>query len=169
MAEPLNIQPTRLGDRLEKMDADIKKWGLITKDRLIRSIFKAGLDAQIKLRRATSSRIVFRKNKDGKFQAQRQQPLARSLHVKLKKKDMELDQIGVSFAQHGIFVERGVGKYRPIGSAAAARAADPWLSSVLDARLNILADLLSENYADIVAEEIKINIPGILKTNIKIA
>lgn len=75
-------------------------------------------------------------------------------------------RINLSFAKQGIYLEHGVGKGRPVGSSKAKPK--PWLAPVLDPALDKLADLIANNYADIVQGEIKFLIPGILDRRLRI-
>jgi len=95
-------------------------------------------------------------------------PLTRSVSYKLNKVRGDLDRLGFSFPRHGIFIERGVGKGRPVNSAAAKAAARPWLAPVLKPAIEDLADSLSEFYSREIADELRFLIPGIIDERIKL-
>lgn len=140
MTDEFNPSP-RLGDRLESLEQSARNFGTETKEQLLRRLAGMGL--------------------------QEKAQLYRSLRSKLNFKQGDLEGIAWSFARHGIFVEHGVGKHRPKGSSFANKYARPWLRPVLTDAVEQLADLLAEEYADIVAGEIVIRIPGVIDTTIK--
>jgi len=75
-------------------------------------------------------------------------------------------RINFRFPKQGIWLEHGVGRDRPVRSAAARPK--PWLKPILDPAIETLADLIASNYADIAAGEIKFFIPGIIDRRIQI-
>lgn len=153
---------SRLIDRLEDLDNEVKGWALDTKGQLRLKLRTLGVSNKIKLAK-TVTRIKIRKNKFVKSDF-----LFGSVGYALRKKDQEIEAIAFRFARHGIFLEHGVGKNRPVGSGKAENAKKPWLSPVLTPAVEALADRIAEKYADIAADEVRINIPGILTTNVKI-
>lgn len=144
MTDPFNPSP-RLGDRLEELENKLRDFGKITRQELLFKLAAFGL----------------------KDRAEISESLYSSVRNLLRKRNGDIEGVGWSFARHGIFFERGVGKGRPVGSAAAAKAANPWLYPTLDSSINKLADLLAEEYADIVAAELVIRIPGVIDTTIR--
>ena len=134
----------RLGDRLEQMDQEIRAWGRLTRKALLFRLHSLGLQDRVALQ--------------GELQ------LRKSLRSKIRKKNGDIERISFAFARHGIFLERGVGKGRPVGSAQATKAAKPWLKPTLDPAIETLADLLENEYADIAAAELRLFIPGIIDT-----
>jgi hypothetical protein len=92
--------------------------------------------------------------------------LVKSIRSTLKKRDGEIEKVAFQFARHGIFLEHGVGKGRPVRSAKALAYRRPWLSKILPDAVEDLAELLSEEYADIFAAELRFLIPGIIDTKI---
>ena len=147
----------RLADKLEAMDAEILGWAKLTRTKLMLSLISIGVADKIKLAK-TVSRI--RSKKGGGFQ--KEEFLTKSLSKYLRKKNGDIEAVGFSFAQHGIFIERGVGRGRPVGSTRAAAQKRPWIDNTLPAEVDALANLLEEKYADIAAAELKIVIPGII-------
>jgi len=87
---------------------------------------------------------------------------------RLRKKEGELENVAFSFARHGIFLEHGVGRGRKKGSASASKHKQPWLEPLLPSRIEALASILAEKYADIAAEELRIIIPGVFESKVKI-
>lgn len=83
-----------------------------------------------------------------------------------KEKFGPVTSVKFRFRKHGIYLEHGVGRGRPVRSAAAKPK--PWLKPVLDPAIDTLAELVASNYADIAAGSIKLFIPGILDRRVKI-
>lgn len=93
--------------------------------------------------------------------------LVDSVNYHTKKHDGEIERVSIRFAQHGIYLEHGVGRGRPAGSAAAAASAKPWLAPVLPQAVQNLADRLAEGYADVVSAEAALRVPGIIDVKIR--
>lgn len=66
------------------------------------------------------------------------------------------DRIGFKLKRYGIFRAKGVGRGRPIGSAAANQFAKPWFNPVIDEHLPELADELSQAAADLTLKTINL-------------
>lgn len=77
-----------------------------------------------------------------------------SLGTKLGKKDGEIDYITYKFNRYLVFVHKGVGKGRPIGSAKVKPK--PWLTPVIDQELPALADIVAKIKGDAVVKAIDI-------------
>lgn len=146
----------RLGDRLEQMENDLRDFGKQTRRDLLRQL--ASLD--LKDRSEIFSRITYRTR--GGTRVQREPPLQKSITSKLRKRDGSVEALAWGFVRHGIFLEHGVGKGRPVRSPQANRAARPWLRPVLEPAVEELADLLENLYADIISAEVRIRIPGVI-------
>ena len=142
-----NEQEKRLADRLEEVDKEVRAWARVTRNDLRTRLMT--LDLQERARIAGEPGLIKR------------------LGYSLRRKDGELDNVAFSFPRHGIFLERGVGKHRPVGSVSAARAAKPWLSTILPDATEELAEILADEYANIAAAELRILIPGIIDTRIQ--
>lgn len=136
----------RVGDRLEKMDKEIRAWGKLTRKNLLFRLAALGLKDRARLAQS----------KDPK--------LYKSLKSHARRRNGELEKVGFSFARHGIFLEHGVGKGRPVGSSNAKLAAKPWLKPTLEPGIEALADILEKGYGDIILAEVKIVIPGVINT-----
>lgn len=93
-------------------------------------------------------------------------PLQRSIGFGLRKDYGQVSRINFRFSRQGIFVEHGVGKGRPVRSAKGNPR--PFITPVLSPALDVLADLLAENYADAAGGSIKFFIPGIISRRVKI-
>ena len=135
---PIN---TPIADKLEKLEKEVRSWGQMTRKDLLTKL--------------------------GELDLMGQNELIKSLRTKIYKRQGDLEGVSFSFLRHGIFLERGVGAKRPVGSEAAKKAAKPWLSAVLPSSAETLATVIANEYADIASSEIKINIPGIISTNVK--
>lgn len=146
MTDPFNPSP-RLADRLEAMDKEIRAWALLTRKQLLFKLASLGLHERVQLANSIK--------------------LEKSLKSYIRKKGGDIETVAFSFARHGIFLERGVGKGRPVNSPQANHAAKPWLAPTLPKAVQSLADLLADEYADIVALEARIIIPGIIDTKIR--
>ena len=139
----------RVGDRLEEMDKEIRAWARLTRKKLLFRLAALGLKDRERLA-----------SQDGP-------ELYKSLRSSVRKRNLEIEKVGFSFARHGIFLERGVGKGRPVGSAAASQAAKPWIKPSIEPALETLAKALEQGYGDIILAELKIIIPGIIDTRTK--
>lgn len=142
-----------VGDRIEAMEREVKAWSNLTKDKILRRLASLGLKDRAKLQKSGSIK---------------RETLYNSIRNSSKNKDGQLERITFSFARHGIFLEHGVGKNRPQGSASAAKAARKWITNVLPDEIEALADLLEESYGDIAAGTLVMRIPGIMDTKINI-
>ena len=145
MTDEFNPSP-RLADRLEALDAEVKAWGKVTRQKLIQRVLSLNL----------RERALLAGNKR----------LRDSIGYSLRRKDGDIEAIAFSFPRKGIFLERGVGRSRPAGSSEANAAARPWLEPTIPPALDELARILSEEYADVAAAELRIIIPGVINTTI---
>ena len=141
-----------LGDRLEAMDKLVEDWGKATVTKMLRRLAGMGLKQKLVLINSTERK--------------KRQSLMRSLKIKLKRREGILERISFSFIRHGIFYEQGVGRGRTKGSGNVKT--NPWIKPVLDAEIEELSTLIAERYADLAVEELKINIPGIISTKVKV-
>jgi len=121
-------------DRLEEMDREIDAWRKLTVQKLQRRLAALGL--------------------------QERSTLIKSIRGSLRRRNFEVEKVAFSFARHGIFLEHGVGRGRPVKSPEAEAAKKPWLSTTLPGQIDELAVVLAEEYADITANELKGIIPG---------
>lgn len=156
-----------MADRLEGMDAVVDQWAFGTKQSLMETLSRMGIQDKIKMAK-TVTRLKLKRKQVGGDKLVEDPFLYGSLRYKLVRKQMELEAVGFSFARHGIFIEHGVGKNRRVGSAAAGRARKPWLSQVLPLSVETLADILVEEYADIAATALVMRIPGVLETSLNL-
>jgi len=131
---------TPVADKLEKLEKEVRRWSSITRKDLLMQLASLGLEQQSEL--------------------------VKSIRAKLFKKEGDLEGAAFSFIRHGIFFERGVGRGRPVGSSQAAKLAKPWLKPIIPDAVEKLADILVEEYADVAASEVKINIPGIISSKV---
>lgn len=145
MTDEFNPSP-RLADRFIALTKEVRGWSNVTRNKLLFRLASLGLRDRVRL--------------------QGEVALRKSLKTSLKVTDLEVERVSFIFARHGIFLEHGVGKGRPKGSASARRFAKPWLRPVLEPELETLAELLADEYGDIIAAELVIRIPGIIDTKV---
>jgi len=125
----------RLGDQLEDLIQTARAWGR-----------DARKDLRFRLARLT---------------LQEKTDLSRSIRISVKTKQLELERISFKFLRHGIFLERGVGRGRPVGSAKARKYAKPWIEPTLAKAVPELAEMLADEYGDIAAGTLRFLVPGI--------
>ena len=89
-----------------------------------------------------------------------------SLGLNYKRDFGQIGRINFKFTRHGIFLEHGVGKGRPVRSSKARPK--PWIAPILDPEVERLADVIAKEYADLALREIRFNVPGIVSKNIKV-
>ena len=140
----------------EQLNKDVSDWAKFQSQRLRRLVGALTLKDRHAVQKAI--RAAIRSNQ--------YKPLKTSIGSALRKESGQVNRINFRFSKQGIWLEHGVGRGRPVRSAAANPK--PWLKPVLDPALDILANLISDNYADIAAGEIKFFIPGITDRRIKI-
>lgn len=150
--------------RYKALEESLKSFGTYTKQQLLFELAAMGLSERAALAKSFSK--IKYKVRDGKVSVEREKPLYSSIGFGIKKKSGDIESLAFRFARHGIFLERGVGKYRPVNSPAAEAAERPWLGHILDNATDELADLLAEEFADIIAAEVVIRVPGVLDTKV---
>lgn len=69
----------------------------------------------------------------------------------------EVEKIAYGFPRYGVFVEKGVGRGRPIGSTSAKQNARKWFNPTLDKTMPDLAQRLADGQANVAIRSIKIN------------
>lgn len=82
--------------------------------------------------------------------------LFRRLRYNIKHSFGLAERIGYGFPRHGVFVEKGVGRGRPVGSVKAKRFARPWFNPTLDEALPELGSRLADQAAYLTINSIKI-------------
>lgn len=156
----------RLADRLAQLDAEVRKFAVVT---------RRSLQKQVRTQMAMTAASLSLQGRAAVAQYQRNQSRSRgggrktleqSIRYGLRKSGGTIDQVYFSFERHGIFYEHGVGKGRPEGSAEAEANQHPWLSVVIPMAIEKLADLIADEYGDVATAAIRINIPGIIDTDI---
>lgn len=140
-----------VGERVLQLEGALNNWSKITRQRLQMRLASMGLKDRVRLRQTLAQATLYK-----------------TTGVRPKRKNGEIDSISILFLKHGIFLEHGVGKNRPVNSPEAVRAKRPWLSLELPGAVEELAELLATEYADIAAGQLKITIPGIYSTKISI-
>ena len=159
---------TPLADRIDQLEQSLKAYNRDTRKALRARLEMLGLHQRAKLK-TTLTKLAVITHISGRREFVKEKFLYDSLRANLSKKNGDITGVSVSFARHGIFLERGVGKNRPLGSAAANRlsAEKEWLYTILSERIEVLADLLEKEYGDIAVEQIRLLIPGIIDITIK--
>lgn len=82
--------------------------------------------------------------------------LFRRLRHRLGHSFGEVEKISYGFPRYGVFVEKGVGRGRPVGSPKAKQYARPWFNPTLDNRLPDLANRVARHSANLAVKSIKI-------------
>jgi hypothetical protein len=139
-----NVDP----ERIEAMDKEIRAWAQLTRKKLLFRLASLNLQERVGLLNELFS-------------------LRNSLGYRVDKHNGNIEKVAFTFPRHGIFLEHGVGKGRPVRSPKAQASKKPWLSVVLPDAIEELAEILAEEYADITAEKIRFLIPGVVDTTIK--
>ena len=80
--------------------------------------------------------------------------LIKSVTARTYKRGGITDRIGFRLLRYGVFVEKGVGKGRPIGSRKAKQMAKAWFNPEIQKRLPELANLAAKHHADVNARSI---------------
>jgi len=142
----------------KELQRRIRAWGKMTRNRMLLTLANMGVHDQVR----NFSKLRTLELKSGTRLVQ-EKALRESLFVYLKKFRGEVDSISISFERHGIFLQHGVGKGRPVRSPEAKRAAKPWLTVALnETTINQLADIMEEVYGDAAVKSLSIMIPGVL-------
>lgn len=147
----IKITTTTEYERQQQLIKSARTWAKATRKDLLFKLASLNLEGRIRV-----------------GEAAQQERLQESVGAVVRQFQGDLDNIAFSFRRHGIFLEHGVGRGRPVRSAKASASAKPWLEPVLRPAVEELADLLSEEYADIIAGDLRFLIPGILDTKIKV-
>lgn len=152
-------------ERLGELDKALQAWAKRTRMALRQRLVALGLDERRAVKRGVS-RLRKVTTSGGSSTLAQDQFLIESIKSSIKRQGLLVERVSFSFARHGIFVEVGVGKYRGKGSG--RENPRPWINPGMTQAVEELATLLAEQYADIAAGELKINIPGIYSTTISI-
>lgn len=76
------------------------------------------------------------------------------------RESLAVEAMRFTFERHGIYIEHGVGKGRPVGSSQANAAKQEWLGPVLETRISQLEDLIDQHYGDDTAKAIAAGLPN---------
>lgn len=147
-----------MADSVNKYDnanADATEWAKITRKKLALRIGSLTLKDRRAIQKSAWHKA---KNEDYK-------KLQISLGTNFKRDFGQIYRINFKFRRHGIFMERGVGRHRPVS---APKSAKPWLEPILNPAIDELADIITQRYADIIVGELKINIPGIISRRVRV-
>jgi len=150
-------------------EKEVRTWVNKTQQELLFELARLGVKDRSDARAARSSRIGYAKvTRKGAVRVVEEKQLEKSVKGGVRKRGVAIDSAWISFSRQGIFIQHGVGKYRPIGSRDAKYAAQPWLTNVLPDAVESLAIAISEYYAEIISGELKLSIPGVITTKIKV-
>ncbi len=142
-----------MAEGFEKLNKDVSDWAKYQAQRMQRTVGALTLKDRRAIQKSIRAAI---KNEEYK-------PLKSSIGSNLKREFGAVSRINFRFSKQGIWLQHGVGKGRLVRSAQARPK--PWLTPVLDPALDVLADLIAVNYADIVAGEVKLFIPVKINNN----
>lgn len=145
-----------MADRIDQANEAVREWGKLTLRKLRRRVSALTLKDRFAIMKRAR---WLHKHPDTKA-------IEPSLGVGFKKDFGQIGRINFKFSRHGIFFEHGVGRGRPVRSSKATPK--PWLAPILDPAIEELADIISEEYADLLLREIRFSIPGILSKNIRV-
>lgn len=149
---------------LEQVDKEVRAWAQITQKQLITRLLQLGLNDKVELQRGFS-RIRPSRSRPKSFD--REPPLITAIRNSVKKRAGWIEYVAFQFPRHGIFLQHGVGRHRPVGSPAAKSAAKPWLTDVLPDAIDALSYVIAEQYADVVVSFLRLRINGIIDISTK--
>lgn len=156
-----------LGAKIEELEREVRIWARKNVLRLEQELIAQGLDQRLDTARGVSRLRVTKSKKSGKTFLDQEEPLIPSLRYGIRKDGVEINYVAFRFTRHGIFREIGVGRHRKKGSPAATKARRQWISSILPAAVEELADIIEQKYADIAEANLRFLIPGIIDITIK--
>ena len=109
---------------------EVHKWSLTVKQALKKSVLSIGIN---------DTKALFS-----------------SIKTKNRKKFGEIANIGIGLERYGIFVEKGVGSGRGIGSESAKRNRNPWFNPTLEKHFDLLNEIIADHVAEVNYNKIKI-------------
>jgi hypothetical protein len=83
--------------------------------------------------------------------------LQRSIRARTHIQGQFPQRVSFSFERYGVFVEKGVGRGNDIGNLSRNRRAKPWFNPVMETKLPLLADKVTEHFADLTVKNIFID------------
>jgi hypothetical protein len=139
--------------RLDAVNAEVASWAKTLRKKMAMRVGTLTLKDRRALQKYTWNRA-----KDPDYKK-----LITSIGANTSKADGLVNRINFKFARHGVYLERGAGRRRTLGTGA-----KPWIVPIVDPALGQLADLLADRYADMIAGEIKFTVPGIISRRIRL-
>ncbi|UZR95927.1 hypothetical protein [Chondrinema litorale] len=82
--------------------------------------------------------------------------LQKKILARVSKKEGIADRVAFRFPRYGVFVEKGVGKGRPVGSRRAKSLQKAWFNPIIEENVSKLAEELGDELATINARRILI-------------
>lgn len=134
-------------EQQEQVRKQIKAWSNSTKKELLFALHRLNLQGRKKIGDVD--------------------PLKKSLRNSVRTRGGEVYKVSFAFARHGIFLEHGVGKGRPVRSLSAKKNAKKWLSEVIPNQFEELVDIIEEGYGEMIEEELRLLIPGVIDLTTK--
>lgn len=184
----MELQPTDKALRAEalpQLNKAIQSWGKLTRNAMEYRLTAMGISERASNRKAFSSvsfqkdrqlgkiltirehsRISFRKDKSGKTFIMKEQPLIPSLKAGFKEYYGQINRISFQFSRHGIFLEHGVGKGRSKKSGKAKP--HPWIAPTISVEMEKLADIMKEQTANRLGQQMRFLIPGVIDMKVSV-
>ena len=156
----------RLADDLAALDSEVRKFAVVTRRSLQKQVRTRMAMTAARLSLSSRAAVAQYQRSQSRSRGSGRKTLEQSIRYGLRKSGGTIDQVYFSFERHGIFYEHGVGKGRGQGTAEAEANENPWLSVVIPVAIEKLAYLIAEEYANVAAAQIRINVPGIIDTDI---
>ena len=137
----------------EEANSEIASWAKLVRKKMAQRVGTLTLKDRRALQKA-----VWNKTKDTDYKK-----LINSIGASTRKTDGVVNRVNFRFARHGVYLERGAGRSRKLGTGA-----KPWIVPIVDPAIDALADLIANKYADIIVGEIKFSVPGIISRRVKL-
>lgn len=84
-----------------------------------------------------------------------QKELLNSIKHRLKKDTGEISSVGFAFEPYGVYVHKGVGKGREIGSSSASKNKQEWFNPIIEKRVDSLFEFVADYNAEKTLTEVQ--------------